>query len=77
MVNQATQNKGGIDAEKMTQIMDIMIDYGGAKMLHTEFWGTPYTTDHQVVYVPQSQLLWIKVSDRSWQNVNLGTLFAN
>ena len=77
LVNQATQNKGGIDAEKMTQIMDIMIDYGGAKMLHTEFWGTPYTTDHQVVYVPQSQLLWIKVSDRSWQNVNLGTLFAN
>jgi hypothetical protein len=76
LVNQTVQNKGSIDAEKMMQIRDVMIDNGGATVRDTDFGGVPYTTDLQVVFVPQSRVLWIKVAGSSWQNTDLDALFS-
>jgi hypothetical protein len=76
LVNQTIQNKGSIDAEKMMQIRDVMIDNGGATVRDTDFGGVPYTTDLQVVFVPQSRVLWIKVAGSSWQNTDLDALFS-
>jgi len=38
--------------------------------------GLPYSSDHQVVFVPESRMLWMKVVDRDWQKVALGPLFS-
>jgi len=35
-----------------------------------------YSTEHQVVYSPETRTLWMKVVDRDWQKVELGPLFA-
>jgi hypothetical protein len=77
LVNQATQNKGTIDVQKMLEIRDVMIDNGGATVQHADFGGVPFSTDLQVVFVPQSEVLWMKVANGTWQNANLGTLFAS
>jgi hypothetical protein len=75
LVNQATQYKGSIDAERTMEIRDVMLEQGGATVRHADFAGVPNTTDHQVVFVPIDRALWMKVNGRDWQHVDLGALF--
>jgi hypothetical protein len=73
----AGEVKGSIDAEKMMQIRDICLENGGANFCHSVLFGSSYSSNHQVVFVPESQTLWMKVMDKDWQNVELGPLFGN
>jgi hypothetical protein len=75
LVNQAGQSKGSIDAAKMMQIRNVLLQNGGATFLHYELRRDKYSTDHQVVFVPKTRTLWMKVVDRDWQKVDLGALF--
>ena len=76
LVTLAGQSKGSIDAAKMVQIRNVLLQNGGATFLHYDFGGDKYSTDHQVVFVPKTRTLWMKVVDRDWQKVDLGTLFG-
>ena len=77
LVTLAGQSKGSIDAAKMMQIRNVLLQDGGATFLHYDMGGTKYSTDHQVVFVPKTRTLWMKVVDRDWQKVDLGALFGN
>jgi hypothetical protein len=76
LVSQAGQSRGSIDAAKMIQIRNVLLQNGGATFLHYELGGDKYSTDHQVVFVPKTRSLWIKVVDRDWQKVELAPLFG-
>ncbi len=77
LIRQTGQNKGSIDAAKMMQLRDVVLQNGGATFLHYDLGGTKYSTDHQVVFVPKTRTLWMKVVDRDWQKVELGPLFGS
>lgn len=72
LVSLAEQSKGSIDAQKMMDIRDITIENGGANFLH--YFG--FSTNHQVVFVPETRKLWIRVLDKDWQKVELAPLFG-
>ncbi|UUX91373.1 C45 family autoproteolytic acyltransferase/hydolase [Methanoplanus endosymbiosus] len=73
----ADKSKGSIDASEMMNIRDILIDDGGARFLHYNLGGYGYSTDHQVVFVPETRELRIRVLDSDWQKVELATLFKS
>ena len=68
--------KGSIDAIKMMQIRDVCLENGGAKFCHSLLFGNKYSSNHQVVFVPRTQTLWMKAMDRDWQKVELRPLFG-
>ncbi len=73
----AGEAKGSIDAQKMMQIRDVCLENGGAKFCHSELFGEKYSSNHQVVFMPASRTLWMKVMDKDWQKVELGPLFGS
>ncbi len=75
LVRQAGEAKGTIDAGKMMQIRNVAIGEGGATFRQTLLSGHPYSTNHQVVFIPKTRTLWIRAMDRDWQQVELGPLF--
>ena len=77
LLRQAGEAKGMIDAQKTMQIRDVCIENGGAKFCHMVFGTTAYSSNHQVVYVPGTRTLYIKVMDKDWQKVELRPLFGN
>jgi hypothetical protein len=77
LLQQAGEAKGSIDGQKMTQIRDICLENGGANFCHSLLFGDRYSTNHQVVFVPKTRTLWMKVMDKDWQKVELGPLFGN
>jgi len=76
LLSQAEAAKGGIDAAKMMQIRGVLLADGGATFRHSILEGYPYPSNHQVVFVPASRTLWMKVVDLNWQKVELAPLFA-
>jgi len=72
----AGEAKGSIDAIKMMQIRDVCLENGGAKFCHSLLFGNKYSSNHQVVFVPKTQTLWMKAMDRDWQKVELRPLFG-
>ena len=72
----AGEAKGSIDAIKMMQIRDVCLENGGAKFCHSLLFGNKYSSNHQVVFVPSTQTLWMKAMDRDWQKVELRPLFG-
>ena len=77
LLRQAGEAKGSIDAKRMTQIRDVCLENGGANFCHSELFGNKYSSNHQVVFVPASRTLWMKVMDKNWQKVELAPLFGN
>ena len=73
---QAEDAKGSIDAARMMQIRDVCLEDGGSKFCHSELFGAKYSSNHQVVFVPESRTLWMKAMDRDWQKVELAPLFG-
>ncbi len=68
------ERKGRIDPEVMEEILDIPMNEGGAT------WpvdgSMPYRTTYQIVAVPASLLLWLKVPGfQEWTGVGLESLF--
>jgi len=76
LLSQAASAKGTIDAAKMMQIRDVVLEDGGATFRHSILEGYPYSSNHQVVFVPATETLWMKVVDLDWQKVELAPLFA-
>jgi len=76
LLRQADQAKGAIDAARMMAIRDVCIENGGSKFCHTNMGGINYSTNHQVVYLPKTQTLWMNVMDQPWQKVELAPLFG-
>ena len=76
LLSQAEAAKGMIDAARMMQIRDVLLTDGGATFLHSELAGYPYSSNHQVVFVPATETLWVKVVDLDWQKVELAPLFV-
>ncbi len=60
----------------MMHIRDVCWENGGATFCHSILSGQPYSTNHQVVFVPKSRTLWIRTPDKDWQRVELGPLFG-
>lgn len=77
LLRQAEEAKGMIDAEKMMEIRDVCIEDGGSKFCHSDLGGDKYSSNHQVVFEPQNQTLWMNVMDKEWQKVELAPLFGN
>jgi hypothetical protein len=77
LLRQANEAKGSIDAQKMMQIRDVCLENGGATFCHSVLFGEKYSSNHQVVFMPKSETLWMKSMDRDWQKVELGPLFGN
>ena len=76
LLRQAEETKGTIDGEKMVEIRDVAYEDGGATFTHTVFDGIPCSSNHQIVFVPADETLWIKVVDNDWQEVSLAPLFV-
>jgi len=76
LLNLSEENKGSIDASKMMEIRDVLIEDGGATFLHYTMGGMNFSTNHQVVFVPQTRILWMKTAEQPWQEVNLSSLFS-
>ncbi len=76
LIRQAEEAKGTIDGEKMVAIRDVAYEDGGATFTHTVFDGIPCSSNHQIVFIPAGETLWIKVVDNDWQELNLAPLFA-
>ncbi len=76
LLSQAEAAKGTIDAEKMMRIRDVLLEDGGATFRHSILEGYLYSSNHQAVFVPANQTLWMKVIDLDWQKVELAPLFA-
>jgi len=74
---QAGEAKGSIDAQKMMKIRDVCLEKGGAKFCHSLLFGNTYSSNHQVVFLPKTQTVWINVMDKPWQKVELAPLFGN
>lgn len=77
LIRQAEEAKGMIDAEKMMEIRDVCIEDGGSKFCHSELGGGKYSSNHQVVFEPQTLTLWMNVMDKEWQKVELAPLFGD
>ncbi len=77
LLRQANEARGSIDAQKMMQIRDVCLENGGATFCHSELFGERYSSNHQVVFLPKSETLWMKVMDKEWQKVELGPLFGS
>jgi len=77
LIRLSGEAKGSIDAQKMMQIRDVCLENGGAKFCHSELFGEKYSSNHQVVFIPASRTIWMKVMDKDWQKVELGPLFGN
>jgi hypothetical protein len=75
-LNLSRQNKGNIDAVAMMKIRDVLIQNGGATFSHYEMGGRNYSTDRQVIFVPKTRMLWIKIMGQTWQEVDLKRLFS-
>jgi hypothetical protein len=73
----ADEAKGSIDAKKMMQIRDVCLENGGAKFCHSLLFGSKYSSNHQVVFVPKTRTLWVNAMDRPWQKIELAPLFTN
>ncbi|HEX3001460.1 MAG TPA: C45 family peptidase [Methanoregula sp.] len=73
----AGEAKGSIDAKRMMQIRDVCLENGGAKFCHTLLFGSKYSSNHQVVFVPGTRTLWVNTMDRPWQKIELSPLFNN
>ena len=76
LLRQAEEAKGTIDGEKMVAIRDVAYEDGGATFTHTVFDGIPCSSNHQIVFVPADETLWIKVVDSEWTEVSLSPLFT-
>jgi hypothetical protein len=76
LLRQADAAKGSIDAQKMMAIRDVCTENGGSKFCHSDLGGNPYSSNHQVVYVPGTRTLWMNVMDKPWQKVELAPLFG-
>lgn len=76
LLNLTEQHRGVIDGEEMIRIRDVLLRNGGATFHHDLLGGYPYSSTHQVIFVPKTSTLWIKVVDRDWQRVKLSPLFA-
>jgi hypothetical protein len=72
----AGEAKGSIDTQKMMQIRDVCLEDGGAKFCHSLLFGSRYSSNHQIVFVPKTRTLWMKAMDRDWQKVELSPLFG-
>jgi len=77
LLHQADVAKGSIDAQKTMEIRDVCMENGGSKFCHSDLWGDPYSSNHQVVYIPRTRTLWMNVMDKPWQKVELAPLFGN
>lgn len=77
LLRQANEAKGSIDAARMMQIRDVCLENGGANFCHSVLFGSIYSSNHQVVFVPETRTLWMKVMDKDWQKVGLAPLFDN
>ena len=77
LLRQAGEAKGSIDAARMMQIRNVCLENGGATFCHSLLFGEKYSSNHQVVFVPKTRTLWMKVMDKDWQKVELGPLFGN
>jgi len=75
-LNLSRQNKGNIDAVTMMKIREVLMQDGGATFSHYEMGGLNYSTDHQVVFVPKTRTLWMKIMGQAWQEVDLKHLFS-
>jgi len=79
LLMQADAAKGSIDAEKMMEIRNVSWENGGATFLHTALSSNHpeelTSTDHQVVFVPKTRTLWMKVMEKDWQKIELAPLF--
>lgn len=75
LLNLSEENRGQIDASAMIKIRDVLIQDGGATFAHYEMGGLNYSTDHQVVFVRETRMLWMKTMGRAWQEVDLESLF--
>lgn len=75
LLRQAGEAKGSIDARTMMLIRNVCLENGGATFCHSILFGSPYSTNHQVVFVPKSKTLWMKVMEKDWQKVELAPLF--
>jgi len=77
LLRQADDAKGSIDAQKTMAIRDVCMENGGSRFCHGDLGGNPYSSNHQVVYVPQTRTLWMNVMDGPWQKIELGPLFTS
>jgi hypothetical protein len=59
------------------KIRDVCIENGGSKFCHSDLGGNPYSSNHQVVFMPKTRTLWMNVMDNDWQKVELAPLFGN
>jgi hypothetical protein len=75
LVSEAGQSKGAIDAATMMQIRNVLYKNGGATFLRDNL-GGKYSTIHQIVFVPNTRTLWMKVMGSDWQRVELAPLFG-
>ena len=79
LLRQADEAKGLIDATKMMQIRDVRWENGGATFLHSvlvsNYPNMTFSSNHQVVFVPKTGTLWMKVMEKNWQKVELAPLF--
>ncbi len=76
LLRQSEEAKGTIDGEKMVEIRDVAYEDGGATFTHTVFDGIPCSSNHQIIFVPADETLWIKVVDCEWAEVELAPLFT-
>ncbi|MGV8088937.1 MAG: C45 family autoproteolytic acyltransferase/hydrolase [Methanothrix sp.] len=76
LLNLSEENRGSIDASKMMEIRDVLIEDGGATFHHYTMGGMNFSTNHQVVFVPETRILWMKTAEQPWQEVNLSSLFS-
>jgi hypothetical protein len=77
LIRLAGEAKGSIDAARMMQIRDVCLENGGAKFCHSNLFGSSYSSNHQVVFVPKSRTVWVNAMDRNWQKIELAPLFDN
>ena len=73
----ADEAKGSIDTARMMQIRDVCLENGGAKFCHSLLFGSKYSSNHQVVFVPKTRTIWVNAMDRPWQKIELSPLFDN
>lgn len=76
LIRLAGEARGSIDAAKIMQIRDVCLENDGAKFCHSLLAGNRYSSNHQGVFVPTTQTLWMKAMDRDWQKVELSPLFG-
>jgi hypothetical protein len=76
LIRQAAEAKGSIDDTGMMQIRNVRWENGGATFIHSDLFGSKYSTNHQAVFLPASRTLWIKTLDKNWQKVELAPLFG-